>query len=83
MDTRYTRKEEQTSASSADREREGSRRGPQPRPSARIHAVTVKMSAEQVARFETACAAAGLPRSKAGAVAIVRWTSAVLAEHGG
>lgn len=44
---------------------------------ARVHAVTIKLSAAQVAQFEAACAAVGLPRSKAGAVAIVRWTKSV------
>lgn len=53
-------------------------KGPRPRPNARVCPVTIKLSAAQVARFEAACEAAGLPRSKAGAVAIVRWYQSVL-----
>lgn len=79
MDTRYTEKQERRPIPTGEAASAGPRRkGPRPRANARVHAVTVKLSAEQVAQFEAACAAVGLPRSKAGAVAIVRWTRGVL-----
>jgi hypothetical protein len=80
MDTRYTQKRERRSFPTGEPAAPTSKRkGPRPRANARVNAVTVKLSAAQVAEFEAACAAAGLPRSKAGAVAIVRWTRQVLA----
>lgn len=83
MDTRYTENKERTTLpTGGGGVRPRKPRGPKPRASARVHAVTVKLSADQVAQFEAACAEAGLPRSKAGAVAIVRWTLGVLAGRG-
>lgn len=57
------------------------RRGPVAKPKALVHAVTVKLNADQLARFEEACEISGVSRSRGGMIAIARWYFGVFREY--